>query len=161
MNDPTRPDPADALDRLMGLALQMADRMDAGMVRGGLTRARSGVIWHLHRHGPVVQRDLAAALRMTPRNVTGLVDALEATGFVVRQPHPADRRATLVRLTSQGESAVAAMETDRERFANQLFGSIGPRAMTQFSRVLDRLLDVMAQGDASTRAGQVKHARRQ
>lgn len=29
-----------------------------------------------------------------PRNVTDLVDALERDGYVTREPHPTDRRAT-------------------------------------------------------------------
>ncbi|MEN3610618.1 MarR family transcriptional regulator [Plantactinospora sp. ZYX-F-223] len=46
--------------------------------------------------------ELSQALKCTPRNVTGLVDALEAAGFVARSAHPTDRRATVVSLT-QGE----------------------------------------------------------
>ncbi len=41
----------------------------------------------------MTQRALADALQVTPRNVTGLVDALADSGFVERAPHPTDRRA--------------------------------------------------------------------
>ena len=50
----------------------------------GLTRARAAVIWQLQERGPVTQRTLSQALRVSPRNVTGLLDALEAGGYVTR-----------------------------------------------------------------------------
>ncbi len=61
-----------------------------------------GPVWLLHQNGPSTQRELAEALGVSARNVTGLVDALVETGFVRRGPHPTDRRATLVSLTDPG-----------------------------------------------------------
>ena len=40
----------------------------------------------MHHNGPTTQRELADALKVTPRNVTGLV----AGGFVTRERHPTD-----------------------------------------------------------------------
>jgi DNA-binding MarR family transcriptional regulator len=45
----------------------------------------------------MTQRELSQALDCPP-NVTGLLDTLEASAFVARQPHPTDRRATLSQL---------------------------------------------------------------
>lgn len=47
---------------------------------------------------------IAGYLGVTPRNVTGLVDGLETAGLVERVADPADRRATIVRMTPEGES---------------------------------------------------------
>lgn len=44
-------------------------------------------------------------LGFTPSTMTGLVDRLEEQGFLRREPHPSDRRATVLRLTRKGESA--------------------------------------------------------
>jgi DNA-binding MarR family transcriptional regulator len=50
--------------------------------------------------GPVSVVQLAAAsLKCKPRNVTGLVDALQRAGFVERTAYPSDRRAAVVRLS--------------------------------------------------------------
>jgi DNA-binding MarR family transcriptional regulator len=100
--------------------------MEQDLAARGLTRARATVIWFLHQHGPMTQRDLADALDVTPRNVTGLVDALEAAGFVDRRPHPEDRRAILVTLAHLGRRAAAAMQADRDRLAKFLFGDLTP-----------------------------------
>jgi DNA-binding MarR family transcriptional regulator len=47
--------------------------------------------------------DLADALAVTPRNVTALVDGLEAEGLIRRVPHSTDRRVTLVELTCSSD----------------------------------------------------------
>ena len=49
--------------------------------------------------------DLADALEVTPRNITALVDSLEAEGVVRRLSHPTDRRVTLIELTAAAPDA--------------------------------------------------------
>ena len=44
-------------------------------------------------------------LGFTPSTMTGLVDRLEEQGFLRREPHPSDRRTTVLRLTRKGEGA--------------------------------------------------------
>ena len=44
-------------------------------------------------------------LGLTPSTMTGLVDRLEEQGFLRRERHPSDRRATVLRLTRKGETA--------------------------------------------------------
>ncbi len=91
-----------ALMRLFELTVRLGEEMEKGLVERGLTRARAAVIWQLHERGPVTQRILSQALRVSPRNVTGLLDALEAGGYVTRGRYPTDRRPPLVTLTEQG-----------------------------------------------------------
>lgn len=44
-------------------------------------------------------------LGLTPSTMTGLVDRLEEQGFLRREAHPSDRRATVLRLTRKGDTA--------------------------------------------------------
>jgi DNA-binding MarR family transcriptional regulator len=44
-------------------------------------------------------------LGLTPSTMTGLVDRLEEQGFLRRERHPSDRRATVLCLTRKGETA--------------------------------------------------------
>jgi len=53
------------------------------------------------------QRDLAERLSADPPYVTLMVDDLEKRRLVRRKPHPTDRRAKLVELTSSGREAAA------------------------------------------------------
>ena len=85
------------------------------------------------------QRVLAEALKVTPRAVTGLVDALVADGLVTREPHPGDRRATLVTFTSRGETLVAQLKRDHKALARALFAPMSSRELDGFARGLGGL----------------------
>jgi DNA-binding MarR family transcriptional regulator len=82
------------------------------------------VITQLYRGQPMTQRELADLLGVTPRNVTGLIDALQAVGLVSRAPHATDRRATLVSLTTKGAGLAAELRADHHIFARQLFDGL-------------------------------------
>jgi DNA-binding MarR family transcriptional regulator len=114
--------------------------MDQGLVERGLTRARAGVIWLLHQRGALTQRALSEALGVTPRNVTGLVDALQADGFVTREAHPKDRRATLVTLTRRGSAAGAKMQGEYRELAKRLFDDISGADLSSFVAILEQVL---------------------
>ena len=136
-----------ALERLSELAVLLTDAMDRGLAQRGLTRSRAELLWRLRRQSPMTQRALSQALRCTPRNVTDLVDALEAAGLVARGPHPTDRRATLVRLTEQGEAAAARMEADSREAAASLFADLSGAELAAFVSALDRTLGRLREAD--------------
>jgi DNA-binding MarR family transcriptional regulator len=133
-------DSHEALERLFELAVLLADSVDRGLAEQGLTRSRAEVIWRLQRGGPATQRELSDALRCTPRNVTGLVDALEASGLVARSPHPSDRRATVVSLTQQGRTTAAAWQADYHKLASLLFGDLAAADRTNLITALEQVL---------------------
>src|SRR3954462_10454282 len=110
-----------ALDRVLELVAVLQTDTVRSLARNGLTPARAHVLWKLQHRGPLPQRALAEALRVSARNVTGLVDALEETGFVTREPHPTDRRTTLVSFTEAGARTAAALERDHAEFAGLLW----------------------------------------
>lgn len=132
--------PGEAMDRLFELAVVLGDLMNRRLAEHGLTPARAEVIWLLHHGGPRTQRELSQALKCTPRNVTGLVDALEAAGFVARGAHPTDRRATVVSLTQRGTTLVTDWHRDRDHGTAHLLGETSAAELTTFVSVLDRVL---------------------
>lgn len=136
-----------AFMRLLDVAVVLGDFMERGLAERSLTRARAGLIWQLHHHGPVTQRALSQALRVTPRNVTGLIDALETDGFVTRQPHPTDRRATLVTLTTKGGKTAAALARDYAQGATELFGDVSPRDRQGFITTINAVLARLHQAE--------------
>lgn len=110
-----------ALGQVLELAVLLNDDMAESLARDDLTVSRARVLWALRHQGPSTQRVLAEALDVSPRNITGLVDALVATGFVTRQRHPSDRRATLVSLTTRGDRMATQMVEGRAQLAELLF----------------------------------------
>ncbi|MGH8794269.1 MAG: MarR family winged helix-turn-helix transcriptional regulator [Stackebrandtia sp.] len=121
------------------MSVLLNDVMDLGMTTIGVTRARAHLLWQLHRSGPVPQRKLAEALGVTPRNITGLVDALQEAGLVERRPHPTDRRSLLVAFTPVGERLAAGMHEGQGRWAEHLFAEMSAEELESFMVVVERL----------------------
>ena len=130
-----------ALDRVLELALLVNADMRRGLAARGLTESRTRLLWELLQRGPSTQRELADALQVSPRNITGLVDALVDTGFVSREPHPTDRRATLVQFTQRGADVARELERDQQEFARVLFEGMPQAQLTGLVRGLDAVLD--------------------
>jgi DNA-binding MarR family transcriptional regulator len=128
------------LGRLFEFSILMSDAMERDLSQRGLTRARAIVIVYLYRGGPMRQRELAETLRVSPRNVTGLVDGLEAAGYVARASHPTDRRATLVTLTEPGTAVAKAMRTDETRLARFLFADVPDTELGDFVAMLEQVI---------------------
>ena len=131
---------AKALESLFEVAVRLTAAMDQGLAGWGLTRARAELLWNLRRTGSTTQRELSDRLRCSPRNVTGLVDGLEAAGLVSRSPHPNDRRATLVELTDDGRGLVSGWEAGQQETASELFGDLTKTEITTFLNTLERVL---------------------
>ena len=68
-----------------------------------LTRAQWWALANLYRHDGLTQRDLAERLEIGAVTVSGLIDRLEAQGWVERRNDPADRRVKRVWLTRRAE----------------------------------------------------------
>jgi len=132
---------AGALDRLLELVVLLNDDMTRSLARDGLTTSRAAVLWQLHHRGPLTQRELADALQVTARTVTGLIDGLAGTGFVTRQPHPTDRRATLVTFTEHGAATTQALQHAQDEFTGLLFDGMPD---DRFDGLLAGLDDVLA-----------------
>lgn len=82
---------------------------------------------------------LAQALRLSPPNVTVLVDRLAARGLVKRQPCPDDGRATIVQLTRAGaERARRAHEVSRT-MEDGLLQVLTPGERVLLGELLDKL----------------------
>lgn len=79
-------------------------RVDETLKPFSLTFARYELLTLLSftRDGRMPLSSAASRLQVHPTSVTNTVDRLEAAGLVTREPHPGDRRATLVALTRVG-----------------------------------------------------------
>jgi DNA-binding MarR family transcriptional regulator len=149
-----RSDPAPAdlavsvVGRLFRLAPRLMDLQDLGARQYGLGFARGRVLWALHESGPVLMRALSQVLGISPRTVTGLVDALEADGWVTRGPHPADRRATIISLTPAAEAALARLRDSYEGLAHDLLSDLPADDLARCRAVIttleERLDDVVS-----------------
>jgi DNA-binding MarR family transcriptional regulator len=100
----TDADPIPNLGELLHHTAKAFSQWLDGLFEGtGMSPARARLVAILHCSGSQTMAALAEALEVTPRNVTGLVDGLEAEGLLARRADPADRRATVIELTATGQ----------------------------------------------------------
>ena len=132
---------ASALDQVLELTVLLNDDMSASFARDGLAPARAHLLWVLQQSGPSTQRSLADALAVSARNITGLVDGLEASGLVVRRPHPSDRRATLVAFTDEGGRIAGEMARGHAELATGLFGPLTEGELEGFTTTLTKVIE--------------------
>jgi DNA-binding MarR family transcriptional regulator len=95
----------------------------------------------LGRNGAMRLSELSEHLRIAPRSVTEVVDALESRGLAERRPDPADRRATLAELTEHGASVLDAIRAARGTEAERVFGRLSATDRAHLARILRKLHD--------------------
>ena len=105
----------------------------------GITPGQARAIGVLRRHGGMRLSDLAEHLRIAPRSTTEVIDALEERGLAERSPDPADRRATLVALTEEGDRIGAAVRSSRSAEADAFFGRLTDSDRETLTRILRSL----------------------
>lgn len=137
-------EPTTALDRVLHLATLVSTDLARFEADSGLTMPRVHLLWLLGLTGPSTQKSLATSLAVTPRNITGLVDGLVASGHVTRQPHPSDRRAKLVTPTDLGERTIRELRDSHEDLARQLFGQVAPGRLAAFVTTLEETIAAFA-----------------
>lgn len=131
--------PVSLVGALFRLAPRLVELIDLGERDYGLGFARGRVLWSLRESGPVVMRALSDALGVSPRTVTGLVDALEADGWVIRSPHPSDRRATIISLTPASEATLIKLTDGYRALALDLLGDISDDDLARCRKVIYQL----------------------
>jgi DNA-binding MarR family transcriptional regulator len=111
---------------------------DAHFARHGLSEGRFTVLMLLlmhpeHNQSPSELADRAGVTRAT---MTGLLDGLERDGLVAREPHPADRRTIVARLTSKGEEFLRAMLPDHFRRVAALMAALTEEEQRQLVNLM-------------------------
>src|SRR3954453_20153401 len=113
-----------------------------------LERSAYAILSKLADDGPQRPGVLAAAFGLDSSTISGQVQDLERSGLAVREQHPVDGRASVLRPTPQGRDVLRpAREHRRARLRQTLvdwpdadldeFG----RLLEEFNAVLDRLAD--------------------
>jgi len=82
---------------------------------------------------------LSARLMVTSGNVTGLINAMEKDGLVVRRRHPGDRRSTLIGMTQEGRALFARMAPEHARWIEQAMAGLDRGEATQLWEALGHL----------------------
>jgi DNA-binding MarR family transcriptional regulator len=87
-------------------------------------------------YGGLSQRELSALLAIDPSAIVALVDDLERSRLVRRQPHPGDRRTRLIVTTTEGQAVLARARALSAAVDDEL---LAPLSGTERATLLDLL----------------------
>src|SRR5476649_12130 len=112
--------------RLLACANRIETALQRKIVNAfGISLARFDLLAQLERAGGLLtMTDASKRMMVTNGAVTGLVDRLAQEGFVIREPHPKDRRTIFVRLTEEGRGRFLAMAREHEGWTIALLSGL-------------------------------------
>jgi DNA-binding MarR family transcriptional regulator len=109
-----------------------------------LTPTQLAVLGTVMTMGPATPSAIAAREGVRPPSVTRTLNCLTDEGYIVREPHPDDRRQVLVRLSDKGEALLAEQRTRRNAWLDARLStlSVNERAtLREASALLEKLAD--------------------
>jgi DNA-binding MarR family transcriptional regulator len=104
-----------------------------------ITSAQWRAMAQLSRNDGLTQVGLAHLLEIEPMSVCRLVDRMEAGGFVVRRPDPADKRAKLVYLTEKSRALLDVMKVVAAEVYEDAFAGFGEDERSRLVGTLNRI----------------------
>lgn len=114
--------------------------LDAEFHSTGLTDATWRPLLHLDFLGDGTrQKELAAAVGIEGPSLVRLLDTLVAKGFVERAEDASDRRAKLLRLTSEGRDVVARIRETVTFLENDLLSPFSDDDIARVAKFIGRL----------------------
>lgn len=135
---------ADSQDLRLGFLIHDVSRLrrnafDQLMKPLGVTRSQWWVIAHLSRHDGMMQTDLATLLDIGKVTLGGLVDRLEAGGWVERKADPNDRRMKRIFLTRSAHNLIREMQAAEHDHNSYVLKGFSRKERTQLTDMLARL----------------------
>jgi DNA-binding MarR family transcriptional regulator len=106
----------------------------------GFTQAQARALEVIARcDAPPRMVDLAERLRVVPRAVTPLVDALEEADLVRRRVDPSNRRSILLELTERGMATREVFNQARKEAAEGLFAPLSESQRGELHELLEKI----------------------
>lgn len=131
---------------LIRTANDVSEGFERFLAKHGLSHGRFAILMYLNREPEVAvnQTHLAEAYGVTKATVTGLIDGLEREGMVERLADPADRRASLVRLTAACRKFLDEFLPAHFRGISELMAGLDARDRADLTRLAGKIRDGIA-----------------
>jgi DNA-binding MarR family transcriptional regulator len=122
------------------------DQVEAQMRRDhGITMARYDVLAHLNMAGGRLGlSELASSMVLSPSGLSKLLDRMEDSGMIQREPDPRDGRSAFATITPTGRALVTKARASHHRFLQEAFGSaLGRRDADDLIRIMRNIQSAM------------------
>jgi DNA-binding MarR family transcriptional regulator len=138
--------------RLLRLEARMQAAVGDRLRMIGVSIPQCDVLTTLSEQEGVNQQELAKRLYVTKGNISGLLDRLEAAGFVERRSLASDRRQYSIHLTDAGRTIAEKAIAVQRRWLASTLGRLEDRELEALEIQLMRVRDIMREQEARARA---------
>jgi DNA-binding MarR family transcriptional regulator len=118
------------------------DQVETQMRRdSGLTMSRYDVLMHLDMAGGRLGlSELASTIVLSPSGLSKLLDRMETSGLLHREPDPRDARSTFAKISPHGRSVVRKVRQSHHAWLQQVFGdALDDRDVAELTRIMERI----------------------
>lgn len=106
----------------------------------GITPVQFGALQSVHDLPGLDQRSLARSVGLDTSTIAGVIDRLEARGWLQRNASPNDRRVRLLSITEAGARLLAEVQPAMLRAQQRMLEPLEPHERAEFMRMLQRLV---------------------
>jgi DNA-binding MarR family transcriptional regulator len=120
------------------------DQVEAQMRQdSGLTMPRYDVLMQLDlAGGRLGLTELASSIVLSASGLSKLLDRMEASGLIRREPDPSDARSTFARITPRGRSLVKKARDRHHDWLQHVFGdALDDRDVVDLTRIMQRIAE--------------------
>ena len=97
-------------------------------------------LFFISNRGATTTGKLATALKVTPTNITGIIDRLLEKNLITRTGDPDDRRVLVLRTTPKGDELVAELRQKRRERMSELFNRLNEEEAAIVARGMKTLV---------------------
>lgn len=115
-------------------------------VKLDLTIPQLKSLFYVSSHRKVKPSRLASGIRVTPANVTGIVDRLIEQGLLMRSPDPNDRRVSWLSLTDNGKRLINDLREGRAQEMRRILDKLTEEELS----VVERGFELLARAAEAT-----------
>jgi MarR family transcriptional regulator, organic hydroperoxide resistance regulator len=106
-------------------------------------------LFFVSNHGTTTTGKLAVVLKVTPTNMTGVIDRLLEKNLITRTTNPDDRRELILRMTPSGEELVTELRQKRKERMAELFNRLSDEEATVVEQALKFMVKAIEAGEST------------
>jgi len=114
------------------------------LCKGKITLPQFVILDVLCRQGEAKMTDLAHFIGVSTAAMTGIVDRLVKSSYVVRAHEPDDRRIIKITPTAKGSLLVRNITQQKRQMIIDMFGKLSRQERQDYLRIIMRLRDALA-----------------
>src|SRR5690349_17004203 len=123
------------------LRVELIDAMDRELARFDISAPQLIVLASVANREADSPSKLCKSISYDPGAMTRMIDRLEQKGLIRRVPHPDDRRATNIELTTAGKALYPQLLVAKETVQKQFLRGFAEDEVATLERLLIRMID--------------------